>query len=76
MRDTVITEVGPNNVAAIIAEPIQGEGGFIVPPAGYLKAVQELAEEHGIVFIADEIQTGLGAREPCSPVSTREWCPL
>jgi len=60
MRDTVITEVGANNIAAIIAEPIQGEGGFIVPPAGYLKAVQELANEQGIVFIADEIQTGFG----------------
>ena len=44
LRDTVITEVGANNVAAIIAEPIQGEGGFIVPPAGYLKAVQEFAQ--------------------------------
>jgi 4-aminobutyrate aminotransferase / (S)-3-amino-2-methylpropionate transaminase / 5-aminovalerate transaminase len=60
MGDTVITEVGANNVAAIIAEPIQGEGGFIVPPAGYLKAVQEFANEQGIVFIADEIQTGFG----------------
>ena len=60
LRDTVITEVGANNVAAIIAEPIQGEGGFIVPPAGYLKAVQEFAHEQGIVFIADEIQTGFG----------------
>ena len=60
LRDTVLTEVGANNVAAIVAEPIQGEGGFIVPPAGYLKAVQEFAKDHGIVFIADEIQTGLG----------------
>jgi 4-aminobutyrate aminotransferase/(S)-3-amino-2-methylpropionate transaminase len=60
LRDIVITEVGANNVAAIVAEPIQGEGGFIVPPPGYLKAVQEFAHEHDIVFIADEIQTGLG----------------
>jgi 4-aminobutyrate aminotransferase / (S)-3-amino-2-methylpropionate transaminase / 5-aminovalerate transaminase len=60
LRDTVITEVGANNVAAIVAEPIQGEGGFIVPPLGYLKAVQEFAQAHDIVFIADEIQTGLG----------------
>jgi 4-aminobutyrate aminotransferase/(S)-3-amino-2-methylpropionate transaminase len=59
LRDTVIAEVGANNVAAIIAEPIQGEGGFIVPPPGYLKAVQEFAQQHSIVFIADEIQTGL-----------------
>ncbi|MEV7429628.1 4-aminobutyrate--2-oxoglutarate transaminase [Nocardioides sp. NPDC092400] len=60
LRETVLTQVGAHNVAAIVAEPIQGEGGFIVPPAGYLKAVQELATEHGIVFVADEIQTGFG----------------
>lgn len=59
LRDTVLTQIGAHNVAAIVAEPIQGEGGFIVPPAGYLKAVQEFATEHGIVFVADEIQTGL-----------------
>lgn len=59
LKETVLTQVGAHNVAAIVAEPIQGEGGFIVPPAGYLKAVQEFANEHGIVFVADEIQTGL-----------------
>jgi 4-aminobutyrate aminotransferase / (S)-3-amino-2-methylpropionate transaminase / 5-aminovalerate transaminase len=59
LKETVLTQVGAHNVAAIVAEPIQGEGGFIVPPAGYLKAVQEFATEHGIVFVADEIQTGL-----------------
>ncbi len=60
LRDVVETQIGAHNVAAIVAEPIQGEGGFIVPPPGYLKAVQELATQHGIVFVADEIQTGLG----------------
>lgn len=59
LKDVVLTQVGATNVAAIVAEPIQGEGGFIVPPPGYLKAVQEFASEHGIVFVADEIQTGL-----------------
>ncbi|HRI94830.1 MAG TPA: aminotransferase class III-fold pyridoxal phosphate-dependent enzyme, partial [Nocardioides sp.] len=59
LHDTVITQVGASNVAAIIVEPIQGEGGFIVPPPGYLCGVQDFAHEHGIVFIADEIQTGL-----------------
>ncbi len=59
LRDTVLTQLGAGNVAAIVAEPIQGEGGFIVPPPGYLRGVQEFAREHGIVFIADEIQTGL-----------------
>lgn len=60
LRDTVDTQIGADNVAAIIVEPIQGEGGFIVPPPGYLSAVAEYARGHGIVFIADEIQSGLG----------------
>lgn len=59
LEDVILTQIGAHNVAAIVAEPIQGEGGFIVPPPGYLKGVQELATEHGIVFVADEIQTGL-----------------
>lgn len=59
LREIVLTQIGANNVAAIVMEPIQGEGGFIVPPPGYLRAVQEFATEHGIVFVADEIQTGL-----------------
>lgn len=53
-------EVGANNVAAIIIEPIMGEGGFIVPAPGFLKAIAEFAKANGIVFIADEIQTGFG----------------
>lgn len=59
LAEIITTQIGAHNVAAIVAEPIQGEGGFIVPPPGYLKAVQEFATEHGIVFVADEIQTGL-----------------
>ncbi len=48
------------NTAAIMLEPLQGENGIIVPPEGYLKAVKALCEENNILFIADEIQTGLG----------------
>ena len=51
-------EVGAHNVAAIIIEPIQGEGGFIVPPKGFLPGLAKFATENGIVFIADEVQTG------------------
>ena len=51
-------EVGAHNVAAILIEPIQGEGGFIVPPMGFLPGLSKFASEHGIVFIADEVQTG------------------
>jgi putrescine aminotransferase len=46
--------------AAFIVEPIQCEGGVIIPPAGYLRGVRELCDKHGALFIADEVQTGLG----------------
>jgi len=61
MRKTVakLNAVG-EGIAAIILEPVQGEAGVIVPPAGYLKAVRELCDENGILLIFDEIQTGMG----------------
>ena len=52
--------VEPEEVAAIVVEPIQGEGGYIVPPDGYLTRLKELAHEFGILLIVDEIQTGMG----------------
>ena len=51
-------EIGGANIAAIVIEPIQGEGGFIVPAPGFLPALKAYAEQHGIVFVADEIQSG------------------
>ncbi len=51
-------ELGASNVAAIVIEPILGEGGFIVPAPGYLKAMADYAQSNGIVFVADEIQSG------------------
>lgn len=50
----------PDEVAAIIVEPIQGEGGYIVPPKNFLVGLQELAHKHGILIIADEVQSGVG----------------
>ncbi len=50
----------PENVAGFMVEPVQGEGGIIVAAPGYLKDVQSLCKEHGVVFIVDEVQTGLG----------------
>ncbi|MDQ2748616.1 MAG: 4-aminobutyrate--2-oxoglutarate transaminase [Actinomycetota bacterium] len=56
--DMVHSQVGEQNTAAVIIEPIQGEGGFIVPAPGFLARVASWCAEHGIVFVADEIQTG------------------
>ncbi|MFD3454160.1 4-aminobutyrate--2-oxoglutarate transaminase [Streptomyces sp. NPDC058691] len=56
--DMITKQVGPENVAAIVIEPIQGEGGFIEPAKGFLPKIVEFARENGIVFVADEIQTG------------------
>jgi len=54
----VHTQVGEQNTAAVIIEPIQGEGGFIVPPPGYLRRIADWCAQHGILFIADEVQSG------------------
>ncbi|QQR72781.1 MAG: ornithine--oxo-acid transaminase [Holophagales bacterium] len=57
--EAVAAAMNPN-VAAVLVEPIQGEGGIIVPPAGYLQRLRELTREHHALLIADEIQAGLG----------------
>jgi 4-aminobutyrate aminotransferase/(S)-3-amino-2-methylpropionate transaminase len=54
------TLVAPQNVAAIILEPVQGEGGFVVAPPEFLQGVRRLCDRHGIVFVADEVQSGFG----------------
>lgn len=50
----------PDRYAAFLVEPIQGEGGIVIPPAGYLRGVQEVCRKYGVAFILDEVQTGLG----------------
>ena len=59
LEDKII-EIGASNVAAFVAEPIQGAGGVIVPPAGYFKHIQEICRGHDILFVADEVITGFG----------------
>ncbi|HKI85890.1 MAG TPA: ornithine--oxo-acid transaminase, partial [Thermoanaerobaculia bacterium] len=57
--DAVAAAMNPN-VAAILVEPIQGEGGIIIPPEGYLKSLRRMADEHHALLVCDEIQSGLG----------------
>ncbi len=59
VKSLIHTQVGEDNVAAVIIEPIQGEGGFVVPPDGFLPGLASFCRDNGIVLIADEIQTGL-----------------
>ncbi len=58
LEDAFKRMVAPESVAAVIAEPVLGEGGFIVPPRDYFQIVQEICRKHGILFIADEVQSG------------------
>ncbi len=54
------TSIPPDDVAAFIAEPVMGEGGYIVPPKGWHAAIKSICDEHGILFIDDEVQAGMG----------------
>ncbi len=55
-----LTQVAPESVAAIVMEPVLGEGGFVVAPPEFVQGVRKLCDEHGIVFVVDEVQTGYG----------------
>ena len=55
-----VTRVAPEDVAAIVVEPVQGEGGFVVSPPRFLEGLRRLCDEHGIVLVVDEVQTGFG----------------
>jgi 4-aminobutyrate aminotransferase/(S)-3-amino-2-methylpropionate transaminase len=57
--DRITTQVGAENLAAVVIEPIQGEGGFIEPAPGFLPALAAWCREHGVVFVADEVQSGI-----------------
>ncbi|PMV22751.1 MULTISPECIES: 4-aminobutyrate--2-oxoglutarate transaminase [unclassified Pseudomonas] len=60
LDELLATQVAPERVAAMIIEPVQGDGGFLTAPPEFLKALRALADKHGIVLILDEIQTGFG----------------
>ena len=61
IREQILVHlISPDEVAAIVVEPIQGEGGYVVPPASFLQGLRELASQHGIMLVADEVQSGMG----------------
>ena len=60
LERALVTQVAPQEVAAIVVEPIQGEAGFIPAPSEFLHGLRQICDEHGIVFVADEVQSGFG----------------
>src|SRR6476661_2915371 len=61
IRDQILVHLtAPDEVAAIVVEPIQGEGGYIVPPKAFLQGLRELTKQHGILLVLDEVQSGMG----------------
>jgi 4-aminobutyrate aminotransferase/(S)-3-amino-2-methylpropionate transaminase len=60
LKNTLSVHISPDEVAAMIVEPIQGEGGFIVPPKEFIQGLRKICDENNILFIADEVQTGMG----------------
>ena len=59
-EQTLVHLVSPDEVAAVLVEPIQGEGGYVVPPAAFHQRLRELTRKHGILLIVDEVQSGMG----------------
>jgi 4-aminobutyrate aminotransferase len=60
VEELFATVIYPDDVAALLVEPVLGEGGYVVPPHGFLPALREIADRHGILLIADEVQSGFG----------------
>ena len=60
LKDFFLKHVNSEAVACVVAEPVQGEGGFIAPPPGYFQELAKICRENGILFVADEIQSGMG----------------
>jgi len=60
LRHLLASQTSPGETAAIVVEPVLGEGGYVVPPASFLRGLRDVCDEHGILLVADEVQTGFG----------------
>jgi 4-aminobutyrate aminotransferase len=60
VRYMLLSQTAPEETAAILVEPVLGEGGYVVPPPGFLEGLREICDEHGILLVADEVQSGFG----------------
>jgi 4-aminobutyrate aminotransferase len=60
LHELFARHLDPSDVAAIFVEPVQGEGGYVMPPLGFLRALREVCDRHGILLVADEVQSGVG----------------
>src|SRR3954453_18155435 len=60
LERTFVTQIAAENVAAIVVEPVQGEGGFVVAPREFMQGLRRICDQHGIVLVVDEVQTGFG----------------
>ena len=60
LENLLLSQTAPHETAAILIEPVLGEGGYVVPPAEFMRSLRELCDTHGIMFIADEVQSGFG----------------
>lgn len=60
LRHLLVSQTAPSETAAVVIEPVLGEGGYVVPPPSFLPGLRELCDEHGILLIADEVQSGFG----------------
>lgn len=75
LKTLFATEIAAQEVAAVLVEPVQGDGGFRAAPAGFLEALRELTARHGILLIVDEIQTGFGRTGKLFGFQHAEMCP-
>ena len=60
LKDVFVKQIDPESLAAVVVEPVQGEGGFIAPPPGYFQELDKICKDNGILLVADEIQSGMG----------------